>query len=154
MGNHVTGCITERILHSKTWRNPLPQSFSQCLLKCFPKCFLISPLAWSPLVPVIWVVCVCWYFSHREGRIREGKEEVTTLVSIFNEFMNFIDNSKSSISNKTGIFFHTPFGVKTHFSGTLALLWRCSGTSDEIRGVLHVRTLGIFLVLGRKFYLK
>lgn len=112
MGNHVTGCITECILHSKTWRNPLPQNFSQCLLKCFPKRFLISPLAWSPLFPVIWVVCVCWYFSHREGRIREGKEEVTTLVSIFNEFMNFIDYPKSRISNETGIFFTHPLVLK------------------------------------------
>lgn len=36
--------------------------------------------------------------------IREGKEEVTTVVSIFNEFINFKDYPKSSTSNKIGIF--------------------------------------------------
>lgn len=42
LGNHQ---YQGDFLHSKMQRNPLPQWFSQGLLKYFPKCSLISPLA-------------------------------------------------------------------------------------------------------------
>lgn len=137
------------LLHSETQRNPLPQCFSQCLLKHFPKCFLISSLAWSPFLSICGVR---WCFSHRDRRIREGKEEIKILVSIFSEFINFKDYPKSRTCNKIGNFSHILWLLaEVCFNGTpCPQVWWCLGSSDQTREVSSARALGIFLVLGRK----
>lgn len=136
-------------LRSKTQRNPLPQCFGQCLLKHFPKCFLISPLAWSPFLSIHGV---CWCFSHRGRRIREGKEEIKVLVSIFSECINFKDYPKSRTCNKIGNFSHSLWLLtEICFNGTpCPQVWPCSGSSDQTGEVSSARTLGIFPVLRRK----
>jgi len=110
-GKSFNGVYQRDFLHSKMQRNPLPQRFSQGLLKYIPKRFLISPLAWSPFLSVSWV-SVCWCFSCFIFRIREGREEIKILVSIFNELINFKDYTKSITSNKTGSFSHSLWLLK------------------------------------------
>lgn len=97
---------------------------------------------------------LCWCFSCRERRIREGKEETKILVSIFNELINFKDYPKSRISNTISDFSHSLCLLKEIcFNGKPPQLWRCSGSSDHIREVSGARAVGIFLVLRRKSYL-
>lgn len=138
-------------LRSKTQRNPLPQCFSQCLLKHFPKCFLISPLAWSPFLSIH----VCWCFSHRSRRIREGKEEIKVLVSIFSECINFKDYPKSRTCNKIGNFSHSLWLLtEICFNGTpCPQVWPCSGSSDQTGEVQVQEHLGSSLSWEESLYL-